>query len=232
MYGSYFLGNESGSWMIFFFIAILFASYSQMKVSSAYNKYSRVNSGTGYTGAQVARILLDRNGLNHVRIEMVGGKLTDHYDPRTKILRLSNSIYNGSSIASISVAAHEVGHAIQDDIGYFMLVLRNNIAPVVSISSRLVWVFIFLGIMISPVLADVGIALFLFVVIFQLITLPVEFNASKRALAELSNGISPAGNMKSAKKMLDAAALTYIASTIVAIAQLLRLLAMTNRRRN
>ncbi len=232
MYGSYFLGAESGGWMILLFIAILFASYSQMKISNAYNKYSMINSGTGYTGAQIARILLDRNGLNHVRIEMVGGKLSDHYDPRTKVLRLSNSIYNGSSVASMSVAAHEVGHAIQHDIGYFMLVLRNNIAPMVNISSRLVWIFIFLGFMISPIFADLGIAMFLFVVIFQLVTLPVEFDASRRALAELSNGISPRENIKPAKNMLSAAALTYVASTLVAIAQLLRLLAMTNRRRN
>lgn len=232
MYGSYFLGNEGGSWMLFLFIAILFASYSQMKVSGAYNKYSKISSGTGYTGAQIARILLDRNGLDHVTIEMVHGKLSDHYDPRTKVLRLSNSIHNGSSVASMSVAAHEVGHAIQHDIGYFMLVLRNNIAPMVNISSKLVWVFIFLGIMISPILADIGIAMFLFIVFFQLITLPVELDASKRALAELSDGISPTENIRPAKKMLNAAALTYVASTLVAIAQLLRLLAMTNRRRN
>ncbi len=212
MYGGYY-----SSWILFVFPAMLFASYAQMKISSAYNKYSRVPSGTGYTGAQIARMILDRNGLYDVRIEQTPGQLSDHYDPRTRVLRLSNSIHNGSSVASMSVAAHEVGHALQHADGYFPLVLRNNIAPIVSIGSRLVWVFIILGFIISPFFIEVGIMLFLGVVLFQIITLPVEINASRRALLQLENGILSYDKLGPSKEMLKAAALTYVASTLVAV---------------
>ncbi len=229
---NYYGGLYGGSsWMIFVLPAMLLAIYSQSKIKSSYEKYSKINSGTNLTGAQVARMILDRNGLNEVHIEQVSGTLSDHYDPRTKVLRLSNSIYSGSSVASMSVAAHEVGHAIQDAEGYFPLVLRNNMAPIVSFGSRFVWVFIILGILISPFLIEVGILLFLGVVLFQVVTLPVEFNASKRALLELEKGISPKDKISPAKSMLNAAAFTYVASTLVAVSQLLRLLTMTNRRR-
>lgn len=232
MYGRYYMGGFlDSSWIIYVLPAMLLASFAQMKVSSSYQKYSRVSSGTGYTGAQIARIILDRNGLHDVRIEHTPGQLTDHYDPRTRVLRLSNSIYSGNSIASMSVAAHEAGHALQHADGYFPLVLRNNIAPIVGIGSRLVWVFIMLGFLISPFFIEIGIMLFLGVVIFQIVTLPVEINASRRALLQLENGISPASNIAPAKDMLKAAALTYIASTLVAIGQLLRLLSITSSRR-
>jgi Zn-dependent membrane protease YugP len=227
MYGGYY-----SSWILFVFPAMLFASYAQMKISSAYNKYSRVPSGTGYTGAQIARMILDRNGLYDVRIEQTPGQLSDHYDPRTRVLRLSNSIHNGSSVASMSVAAHEVGHALQHADGYFPLVLRNNIAPIVSIGSRLVWVFIILGFIISPFFIEVGIMLFLGVVLFQIITLPVEINASRRALLQLENGILSYDKLGPSKEMLKAAALTYVASTLVAVGELLRLLFMTRGRRD
>ncbi|MGO1469279.1 MAG: zinc metallopeptidase, partial [Tissierella sp.] len=177
-----------------------------------------------------ARMILDRNGLNNIRIERTPGTLSDHYDPRTKVLRLSNSIYSGKSIASMSVAAHEVGHAIQDAEGYFPLVLRNNMAPIVNFASRFVWMFILLGIIVSSFFIEVGIMLFIGIVIFQIVTLPVELNASRRALTELENGISPREKLQPAKSMLNAAALTYIASTLVAISQLLRLISMSNRR--
>ena len=227
MYGGYY-----SSWILFVFPAMLFASYAQMKISSAYNKYSRVPSGTGYTGAQIARMILDRNGLYDVRIEQTPGQLSDHYDPRTRVLRLSNSIHNGSSVASMSVAAHEVGHALQHADGYFPLVLRNNIAPIVSIGSRFVWVFIILGFIISPFFIEVGIMLFLGVVLFQIITLPVEINASRRALLQLENGILSYDKLGPSKEMLKAAALTYVASTLVAVGELLRLLFMTRGRRD
>ena len=227
MYGGYY-----SSWILFVFPAMLFASYAQMKISSAYNKYSRVPSGTGYTGAQIARMILDRNGLYDVRIEQTPGQLSDHYDPRTRVLRLSNSIHNGSSVASMSVASHEVGHALQHADGYFPLVLRNNIAPIVSIGSRLVWVFIILGFIISPFFIEVGIMLFLGVVLFQIITLPVEINASRRALLQLENGILSYDKLGPSKEMLKAAALTYVASTLVAVGELLRLLFMTRGRRD
>lgn len=227
-YGSYY----GSSWFIFVLPAMLFAAYAQMKIQNSFTKYSKIPNGYGYTGAQVARMILDRNGLNHIPIESVAGNLTDHYDPRTKVIRLSNSVYSGNSIASMSVAAHEVGHAMQHEEGYIPLSLRSMIAPIAGFGSRLVWIFIILGIMLRATsFINIGILLFLGVVVFQIVTLPVEFNASRRALLQLENGISPEENIDSAKKVLNAAALTYVAATLVAIGELLRLMSMTNRRR-
>lgn len=211
-------------------IALIISFYAQIKVSTTFNKYLRVPSYSGYTGREVARIILDRNGLHDVRIEPIGGQLTDHYDPRTNVIRLSSNVYNGNSIASLSVAAHEVGHAIQHAEGYFPLILRNNIAPIASISSRFVWILIFLGFLISPVLLEAGIILYLAIVLFQVVTLPVEFNASRRALYQLDSGIVTSNEIGPAKKVLSAAALTYVAATLVAIGQLLRLISLSNRR--
>jgi hypothetical protein len=219
------------SWFIFVLPAILLATYAQMKVSSSYKKYSKIPSKSGLTGAQVARYILDRNGLYEVKIEQVRGVLTDHYDPRSRVLRLSPEVYSGSSIASVSVASHEVGHAIQHQDGYFPLVLRNTIAPIAMFGSRLVWIFIIMGFIFSSFFIDLGIALFIAVVLFQVVTLPVEFNASRRALQQLENGIISRDQISQAESMLRAAALTYVAATLVAIAELLRLLAITNRRR-
>lgn len=219
-------------WMLFLFLALLFDTYAQIKVSTSFNKYLRVASRSGYTGGEVARMILDRNGLYDVRIEPVGGQLTDHYDPRTKVIRLSRDVYNGTSIAAVSVAAHETGHAIQHGEGYFPLILRNNIAPIVSLSSRFVWIFILLGLLIEPFLFELGVMLYLAIVLFQVITLPVEYDASKRALYQLENGIIFKDEASAAKEVLNAAALTYVAATLVAIGQLLRLLSMSNRRRD
>lgn len=230
MYRGFYGGFYDSSWILLVLPAMLLAGYAQMKISSSYNKFSKIDNQTGYTGAEIARMILDRNGLRHINVVSTPGKLTDHYDPRTKIVRLSDSIYRGRSIASMSVAAHEVGHAIQHDIGYFPLVLRTTIAPLVSIGSRLVWPMIFLGIIISPFFLELGIIIFSGVVAFQIITLPVEFNASRRALLQLENGIAKRETLSSAKSMLSAAALTYIASTLVALAQLLRLVGISNRR--
>jgi Zn-dependent membrane protease YugP len=227
-YGMYY----DSTWFIFVLPALLIGLLAQAKVSGAYNRYSRVNSGSGLTGAQVARMILDRNGLYDVPVEPVAGQLTDHYDPRARVVRLSSSIYNGSSIASMSVAAHEAGHALQHADGYFPLILRNNMAPIVSFSSRFVWILIVLGFLVSPFLLELGIAIFIGVVVFQLVTLPVELNASRRAMAQLENGISPRESLRPAKSMLSAAAFTYVAATLTAIAELLRLLALANRRRN
>lgn len=220
-----------GNWMAFLFPALLLSMYAQFKVSTSFNKYLRVASRRGYTGSQVARMILDRNGLRDIRIEPVGGQLTDHYDPRTKVIRLSRNVYSGQSIAAVSVAAHEAGHAMQHGEGYFPLIIRNNIAPIASISSRFVWILILLGLVISPFLLEVGIMLYLAVVIFQIVTLPVEFNASRRALAQLEDGIVFEDEIRSSKDVLQAAALTYVAATLVALGQLLRLLSMSNRRR-
>lgn len=228
-YGGLYLDT---SWLIYVLPALLFASWAQMKISSAFNKYSRVSSETGLSGAEVARMILDRNGLYDVRVEQVPGNLTDHYDPRSRVLRLSNGVYGSSSVAAMSVAAHETGHAIQHSEGYFPLLLRNNIAPIANIGARAVWIFILLGFLFMPIFLEIGILLFLAVVLFQIITLPVEFNASRRALVQLENGIAPQSKLKPAKEVLTAAALTYVAATLVAIGQLLRILAMTNRRRD
>lgn len=230
-YGGYY-GGVGGTWFLILMPALLLAMYAQLKVTSSFNKYLRVQSGSGYTGSEVARIILDRNGLHDVRIEQVGGNLTDHYDPRSKVIRLSRNVYNGHSVAAVSVALHEVGHAIQHDEGYFPLILRNNIAPIASIGSRFVWILILLGLVISPFLIEVGILLYVAVVLFQVITLPVEFNASKRALYQLENGIVYRDELDSSKEVLNAAALTYVAATLVALGQLLRLLSIFGRRRD
>lgn len=220
------------SWLIFVLPAMLFAAFAQMKIKSSFNKYSKIPNDSGYTGAQVARLILDKNGLNSIVVESVAGNLTDHYDPGSGVIRLSNNVYSGASIASMSVAAHEVGHAIQHSEGYVPLILRNNIAPVAGFGSRLVGIFVLLGLIMSlPMFIDIGVILFLAVVAFQVITLPVEFNASRRALLQLES-ISSAESLVPAKKVLNAAALTYVAATLVAVAQLLRLLSMSNRRRN
>ncbi len=227
------------STFIFLIPAMLLAFYAQMKVSSTFNKFSQVRSSRGVTGADVARKLLSLSGITDVAVERVSGHLSDHYDPRAKRLRLSDSVYNSTSLAAIGVAAHETGHAVQHNVGYAALSLRNAIYPVVSISSNLSMPLIFIGLFLSGgrgqlgyMLMSVGIVLFLGVIIFQLITLPVEFNASKRALAMLEdyNFLSET-ETQSAKKVLSAAALTYVAAVIVSLANLLRFLALMNRRR-
>lgn len=213
-------------------LALIFAIYAQVKVNSTFNKYLRVRSYSGYTGAQVARMILDRNGLTNIRLERISGQLTDHYDPRSNIIRLSDDVYYGTSIAALSVAAHEVGHAIQHSEGYFPLTLRDSMVPIASIASRFVWIFILLGFIISPLLLEAGIILYLVIVLFQVITLPIEFNASNRALYQLeSNGIIMHNERKPAEQVLGAAALTYVAATLVAIGQLIRLMLYSDRRR-
>ncbi|HCO19231.1 MAG TPA: peptidase [Tissierellales bacterium] len=224
-------GFYDNTWFMLVLPALFFSMYAQMKIKSTFSKYLQVPSQTGLTGSQVARFILDKNGLYNVRVENVAGSLTDHYDPRTEVVRLSQNVYGGSSIAAVSVAAHEVGHAIQHANSYFPLSLRSALAPVASFGSRLVWVFIFIGMIISPFFIDIGIALFLGVVLFQIVTLPVEFNASKRALEQLEAGIIDEESARGSKKVLNAAALTYVAATIVALAELLRLLAIFNRKR-
>lgn len=214
--------------------AILISAWAQFKVSSTFNKYSTVRSINGYTGAQVARILLNDAGLQEVEIQQVPGRLSDHYDPRAKVLRLSSDVYGSTSVASIGVAAHEVGHAIQDKESYSALVFRNAIVPVVNFSSSLSWILFFIGILLSySTLVTIGIILFSVVVLFQLVTLPVEFNASSRALKLLEErGILYDKEVEGARKVLSAAALTYVAATLMAVLQLVRLIAISNRNSN
>ena len=220
------------TWWIFVLPAVLFATYAQAKVTSAYNKYSQVSNDTGLTGHDVARMILDRNGLTDVKIQRGQGQLTDHYDPRSRIIRLSPAVYSGTTVASMSIAAHEVGHAIQHAQGYMPLKLRSAIVPLANIGSRLSFVFIMMGILFQNSFVNIGIIMFLMSVIFQVVTLPVEFNASSRALSELEQGVAPATKISQSKQVLQAAALTYVAATLVAIGELLRLLAITSNQRN
>ena len=212
--------------------AIIISLIAQTKVSSTFSKFSRIANIRGLTGAEAARRILDMNGLSGV-IEHVKGNLTDHYDPKSRVLRLSDSVFSSKSVAALGVAAHECGHAIQHAKAYAPLKIRNSVFPVVNISSSLAVPIIMLGLIFNtPFLIDAGIILFSAVVFFQLVTLPVEFNASRRALAILEDSYFLEGSeIKSARKVLSAAALTYVASAILSAMQLLRLILISNNRR-
>lgn len=214
--------------------AIILTMYAQSKVQTSFNRYLKVPTKKGYSGVQVARELLDSNGLQDLQIELINGKLGDHYDPKKRVLRLSNEVYRGNSIASVSVAAHEVGHAIQHSNGYVPLSLRNLVFPIAKFGSSAAWGFIFIGLLIPGLrsLMDIGILLFAAAVLFQLITLPVEFNASTRAINLLdANGFIVPEESKGAKSVLRAAALTYVAAMASGISQLLRLILIRDRRK-
>ncbi len=202
-------------------------------VNSAFNKYNKVRSAKGFTSNEVAQKMLEMAGITDVRIEHVSGNLTDHYSPNEKVLRLSDSVYNSTSVAAIGVAAHECGHAIQHKQGYGPLKLRSLSVPVANIGSKLSWPILIIGLLFGlPKIAQIGVVLFVFVVLFQLITLPVEFNASRRALKILDEKhLLYAEDMQGARKVLRAAAMTYVAALASAILQLLRLVLLVNRRR-
>lgn len=213
------------STMLLLLPAMALALYSQAKVHSAYKKYSQIASAAGLTGAETARRLLRENGIVDVAVEEVGGMLSDHYDPRSKVVRLSSGIYHGRHLAGLAVAAHEVGHATQHATGYFALNLRHAFLPVANIGSWAAFPLFFIGFLFeSPQMIDIGILLYAVVVGFQLITLPVEFNASSRAMVQLVDGrYLQAAEAAHAKKVLNAAALTYVAATATAVMQLVRL---------
>lgn len=221
-----------------FIVAILISAYAQFKVSTTFRKYSRVATASGRTAAQVAREILDRNGLRNVGIERVGGHLSDHYDPGANVLRLSDSVYSSPSAAAIGVAAHEAGHAIQHAEDYLPIRVRSRLVPITNFASRASWIFIFLGILLYglSVLGDwvllIGVGLFAVTTLFQLVTLPCEFNASRRALSAMDGmGYFSRRELSDAKRVLSAAAMTYVAALIVSILQLLRYLTLLNRRR-
>ncbi|KXG73750.1 zinc metallopeptidase [Thermotalea metallivorans] len=206
--------------------AILLAIYAQGKVHRVFQKYDQYRARIGMTGAELARDILRSQGIHDVRVELVGGHMTDHYDPRNKVLRLSYDIYHGTSLAALGVAAHEAGHALQHFEGYTMLIWRNMIVPLAAIGSQAAFPLLFIGLLLgSQTLAELGVVVFMFAVLFQLITLPVEYNASNRALNILSGGgyITIEEEMP-VKKVLHAAALTYVAATVMAMLQLIRLL--------
>lgn len=208
-------------------ISALISLFAQFLVNSRFSKYSRVRSRSGMTGAQAAERILQSQGIYDVAIQRVSGKLTDHYDPRNKTLNLSDAVYASTSVAAVGVAAHECGHAIQHARGYAPLSFRSALVPVANIGSQLSWLFIILGIFFggSHTLIMIGILMFSAAVLFQLVTLPVEFNASGRALKLLSEtGILQKDEVSDARKVLSAAALTYVAAATTAVLQLLRLL--------
>jgi Zn-dependent membrane protease YugP len=216
--------------------ALAFALWAQWKVQSTYRRYAEVRSSAGISGRDMARSIMVRNGVTDVAVEEIPGTLNDHYDPRAKTVRLSSDIYRSDSVASIAVAAHEVGHVLQHAQGYAPLGIRTAVAPVAGLGSTLAFPLFFIGFIFrsgaSHVLMDLGIWFFTAAVLFQLVTLPVEFDASRRALAQLnaSGSIAPE-EVAGAKKVLDAAALTYVAAAAMAALQLLRLILLRDQRR-
>lgn len=214
-------------WYIILVIpAVIFALIAQGMVTSTFNKYSKIMGRRGITGADAARRILDANGLNHIRIEPVSGNLTDHFDPKAGVIRLSQSVYGSASVAAIGVAAHEAGHAVQHGVGYFPIKVRTAIIPICNIGSNLAMPLVLIGLLFSfEGLAMLGVLLFGLAVVFQLVTLPVEFNASSRALKIIDNaGMLDDSEIRGSKKVLTAAALTYVAALAVALANFLRLL--------
>lgn len=226
---------------IFVIIGMLITLIASWRMKATFAKYERVASQSGLTGRDVAERILRANGIYDVSVRPVSGRLTDHYDPRDKTVSLSEVIYGSTSVAAIAVAAHECGHAIQDNVGYVPLNLRSAFVPVANWGSRLSWPLIFVGFLLgygnmSNILIQIGIAMFLLAVIFQIITLPVEFDASRRALIELENNeILSDREDKSARKVLFAAAMTYVAAAAAGVLQMLRLMLLfsgRSRRRN
>lgn len=221
------------SYLVYVLPALIFALIAQGMVKSTFAKYSKMPSDGGMTGCEAARLILDANGLYHVAVTEVAGDLTDHFDPKANVIRLSQSVYSVSSAAAVGVAAHEAGHAVQYAKGYFPMKIRSAIIPVTNIGSNLAVPLVLLGILFSiPALAYLGVIFFGASVVFQLVTLPVEFNASKRAVNALkASGRVSAQGLTAAGKVLKAAAMTYVAALAVALGNMLRLLSLANRSR-
>lgn len=233
LYGYYGYGYYDPMYILII-ISCVIALIAQVKVKSTYNRYSKVASSKGMTGAMVAEQLLRSQGIYDVSVQRISGSLTDNYNPRYKTLNLSDSVYNSTSVAAIGVAAHETGHAIQHAQGYGPLSFRTALFPFANIGSRLSWIFIIAGLIFGStnVLVDIGILMFSLAVLFQLVTLPVEFNASSRALKLLeSEGYLNGDENRQARKVLTAAAMTYVAAAATAILQLLRLIYLFGGRR-
>ncbi|MBQ7796704.1 MAG: zinc metallopeptidase [Lachnospiraceae bacterium] len=221
--------------MILVLIGVVLSLWAQSRVTSTFNKYSKVRSRTGMTGAEAAKRLLQSQGIYDVTVRQVSGNLTDHYDPRTKTVNLSQSVYGSTTVAAIGVAAHECGHAMQHDEGYAPLRFRSALVPVANFGSKISWPLILMGVIFgglgSP-LVQIGILMFTLAVLFQLVTLPVEFNASNRAVKLLdSQGILAGEEVSGTRKVLSAAALTYVAAAASSILQLLRLIILYGGRR-
>ncbi len=228
------LGGFLYGWTLLLLVpALILGIYARAKVSSTFNRYSQIRSVRGLTGAQGARLLLDSAGLNDVGISIGGGRLSDHYDPRSRTLTLSPEVGNSNSLAALGVAAHETGHALQQQAGYVPLRLRSAIAPAASFGSNLGFILFFIGLIFTrnTILMNAGILLFSAAVLFTVVTLPVEINASRRAMRELSDHtILVATELDGARKVLSAAALTYVAAALMAILQLVRLILISRSR--
>lgn len=217
-------------------IGLAICLLASAKMRSTFNRYSRVRNHSGITGRDAAEQILRRAGIYDVRVEHIGGNLTDHYDPRSKVLRLSDATYGSTSVAALGVAAHECGHAIQHDTGYIPLQVRSALVPAVNFGSSIAWILIAIGLIFnsrsSLLFLNLGILAFSLAVIFQLVTLPVEFNASSRAIHILGgSGMLYEDEVNATKKVLFAAALTYVAGAISSILQLLRIIMIANNRR-
>lgn len=223
------------TYFLFMIPCLILSIYCSAKVNSTFSKYSKIANKRGITGAQAAHQVLSANGVTGVRIEQVSGHLSDHFDPRTNTIRLSESVYNSTSVAAVGVAAHEAGHAVQHAQGYMPNKIRSAIVPIANIGSKLSWILILIGFLL-PVqynfVVTLGIIFFSLSVLFTLVTLPVEFNASNRALSTIqSTNLLYDDEYTGAKKTLSAAAMTYVAAAATAVAQLLRLVLLANRRR-
>lgn len=220
-----------GGYFILFLLMIV-AFFANMGVKNTFNKYHKIRNARNLTGAQAAEQILKSNGIYDVRVERVGGYLSDHYDPRAKVIRLSEPVYDNPSVASVSVACHEAGHALQHAEGYVPLSLRTAVLPAAQLGSQALWPLFIAGMVLSmPFLVNIGILFFSFSVVFQILTLPVEFNASSRALRMMNDyGILVDEENSHARKVLTAAAMTYVAAAAIAIGQLVRMLLLSNRR--
>lgn len=220
---------------ILIIIGLAIAGFASANVNRTFAKYSKYQNRNGYTGTQVAEYILQQSGIHDVRVERIAGNLTDHYDPKNKVLRLSDATADKTSVAAIGVAAHECGHAVQDHQGYFFMTLRQRIVPFVNIGSNAAWPILILGVVFgyNETLVNIGIALFSFTLLFQVITLPVEFDASKRALQIIETGnILTAEELPYARKTLNAAAMTYVAAAISSFLSLLRVIILFGNRRD
>ena len=220
------------TYIVYVLPALIFSLWASYNVKSTFAKYTKIASDRGMTGYDAARLILDANGLYHVQIGRISGDMTDHFDPKTNIIRLSDTVHDVRSAAAVGVAAHEAGHAVQYAVGYSPMKLRASIIPLTNIGSTIAWPLVLLGVLLSfEFLATVGVFLFGAVVVFQLVTLPVEFNASRRAVEALkTSGMSEEG-LNAAKKVLTAAALAYVAALATALGKFLRLLSIANRSR-
>lgn len=222
------------TYLVFVLPALLIALVAQIKVKTTFRKYAKVMNARGLSGAEVAAKILSSNGVLDVAVQRVSGNLTDHFDPTARVIRLSQSVYDSHSVAAVGVAAHEAGHALQYAEDYFPIRLRAAIIPITKVGSALSWPLIILGLVFSfGFLVNLGIILFSAVTLFQLVTLPVEFNASRRALNILQQqGILAPEELGGARKVLTAAAMTYVAALLVSVMQLLRLIALFSNRRD